>query len=137
MDNLELLNENDTGSLDDDINQRNEAMYIQTVTVENNNESHAMLAMESDHICYIDGCHEKGIQQCAGLRIACINWMCEYHGVNAKKQHWCGGGGCGLQENDKYCQICAKKANKESWMKLALIMSVLIFLAIVIITHHD
>ena len=117
---------------------KDNATYVQVVNVDNsnknnNNESHAMLAMENDHICYIDDCNQRGVRQCAGLRYPCITWMCNDHGVNAKKQHWCGGGGCGLRPHDKYCQICAKKANKESWMKLALILSVLILIVLIII----
>ena len=115
----------------------NNAAYMQPMqTVVNNMESHAMLAMENDHICYIENCNKKGVQQCAGLRITCFNWMCDNHGVIAYRQHWCGGGGCGLRDHDKYCQFCAKKANRESWMKLALILSVLIFIIIILITHY-
>ena len=113
-----------------------DAVYVQTVNVvTNNDESHSMLAMENEHICYIDDCNEKGLQQCAGrnVRVNCVRWICDNHGVNAAKQHWCGGGGCGLREHDKYCETCAKKANKESWMKLALILGTIILIILILV----
>eukprot|EP01083_Nonionella_stella_P001742 4954_1 len=128
----ELLNPQNDANQDDITN----AAFIAPTPMENN-ESHAMLAMENEHICYVSHCDRKGLRQCAGLRNACANWMCANHGFIAHRQHWCGGGGCGLREHDKYCQRCSKKANKESWMKLALILAVLIFLAIIIVNHYS
>ena len=113
-----------------------DAAFIQTVPMSHDNESHAMLAMQNTHLCYMD-CNEKGLLQCAGLRVPCIRWMCVEHGVIAHKQHWCGGGGCGLRDDDKYCAECARRANRDSWIKLALILTVLAFIAVVLINKYS
>ena len=104
----------------------------------NENESRAMLA-EHDRKCFIEDCDEKGVQECAGLRTVrtnCVNWMCASHGVIAYKQHWCGGGGCGLEDEDKYCNLCARRAQRDSWIKLVFIMLVLAVIVTVVVKKY-